>query len=247
MLLDKKLLVETDCAESFVFRDVWRLLLVDFIAKLAGELVYQYSPGNYNLLIAVALLGRLFFFFYLLHTIGRLRQGYRLTGIGKEFSFAWLILAIVLYCISLPLFFYLGGLNHSLLAVVYSWFGLVYEAHLQTAVYYLLSEEIHTVSKLALLFFAVIGAPVLEELLFRGVIYQALRANFSMIFSALLSGLLFALFHFEIQTILPLAMLGLLLAVIREKSASLILVMIIHSLHNVFMLYKVYAGARTII
>jgi membrane protease YdiL (CAAX protease family) len=77
-----------------------------------------------------------------------------------------------------------------------------------------------------------VAAPIVEETVFRGVLYRWLRSNLSMTPAMLLSGAVFALFHFIPILFLPLAGLGALLAWIYERSGSLWPGVIVHGLFN---------------
>lgn len=73
---------------------------------------------------------------------------------------------------------------------------------------------------------------IVEELLFRGIIFQGLRRKFSATSAVLLTALLFALMHQSItQFIYPL-LLGIVLCVVMEKTGNLIYPMLIHLFNN---------------
>jgi membrane protease YdiL (CAAX protease family) len=73
--------------------------------------------------------------------------------------------------------------------------------------------------------------PVMEEFLFRGVLYGGLRARFPAWAAILVSGVIFGLLH-DWAAVLPITALGFLLGFIREWTRSLVPVMIVHALHN---------------
>lgn len=75
-------------------------------------------------------------------------------------------------------------------------------------------------------------APVTEELIFRGVILDGLRANYKLQTSILVSALLFAIVHVHPYLMINAFLLGLLFALIRLRTGSLLLCMIIHGLYN---------------
>lgn len=83
----------------------------------------------------------------------------------------------------------------------------------------------------ALLLFAITPA-VCEEVLFRGLILRALLKRFAPGISVILVSLLFGLFHFSTDRLLPTATLGLLLALLAWRSGSLWPSMIVHALNN---------------
>lgn len=84
---------------------------------------------------------------------------------------------------------------------------------------------------------AVVLAPIIEEIFFRGVLYCGLRSRMGMWGAAVFSGLLFASIHPTLPTgFLPIMALGIVLAVLREKTGSLYPCMVSHALNNGIML-----------
>lgn len=83
---------------------------------------------------------------------------------------------------------------------------------------------------------AVIAAPVIEETFFRGALYGALRARMSVWGAAVLSAAMFAAIHPLPGHFLPIMVIGTVLALLREKTGSLLPSMICHGLYNGIML-----------
>lgn len=73
---------------------------------------------------------------------------------------------------------------------------------------------------------------ICEELLFRGIIFQGLKENFSKPISIVLSALIFALVHQSIQQFIYPFLLGLLLAFVFDKTNNLIYSILIHMFNN---------------
>ena len=79
----------------------------------------------------------------------------------------------------------------------------------------------------------VIGiAPPVEEFFFRGFLYQALRNRTGVWGGALLSGLIFGAIHFKPEFLVPLAILGVILALLFEKTDSLWPCIAVHAFNN---------------
>lgn len=78
----------------------------------------------------------------------------------------------------------------------------------------------------------VILAPIIEELLFRGLIYTKLRANYGASSTIIVSSIIFAGFHLELQIFLPLFILGCIIGYIYEKSDSLWVPILFHLINN---------------
>ena len=79
----------------------------------------------------------------------------------------------------------------------------------------------------------VIGiAPVVEEFFFRGFLYQAFRNGVGVWGAAAASGLIFGVIHFKPEFFIPLAGLGVLLALLFEKTNSLWPCIAVHATNN---------------
>jgi hypothetical protein len=78
----------------------------------------------------------------------------------------------------------------------------------------------------------VLFMPIIEEIIFRGVIYNGARSVFSGWGAGLFSSVMFAAVHFDILYLLPLFAMGLALCYLREKTKSLYLPIVLHSLNN---------------
>lgn len=81
-------------------------------------------------------------------------------------------------------------------------------------------------------FFIIIIAPFLEEIFFRGFIYRTLTKIWPIWLSSIIGAALFALFHFEFQSIIPLFFLGLILNYNYQRTNSLWTSVAFHALNN---------------
>lgn len=91
-----------------------------------------------------------------------------------------------------------------------------------------------TAALIGVTFIVCVCAPLAEEFLFRGYIFGALRSN-GLWVAALLTGLMFGLVHVlgsPIAFILPLALLGAGLCLLREKTGSLYPGIALHCVNN---------------
>lgn len=96
---------------------------------------------------------------------------------------------------------------------------------------------------------AALLAPVIEELFFRGFFYSALRARIGVWPAILASGVLFALVHFNLWLFVPVALIGVILAYLYERTGSLGPPIVLHALNNlssILALYLVGATGRPI-
>ncbi len=85
----------------------------------------------------------------------------------------------------------------------------------------------------------VIIAPVVEELIFRGVIMHGLMRNYSKTTSVVVSGLLFALFHLNPWQFPATFVLGLLLGWLMIRTHNIGLAIIGHALNNLLVLLSI--------
>ena len=68
---------------------------------------------------------------------------------------------------------------------------------------------------------AIIFAPITEELIFRGYLYPVVKKFTDRWFASIFSGVLFGVIHFNVMALPMLALMGVILAVIYERSGSL--------------------------
>jgi tetratricopeptide (TPR) repeat protein len=78
----------------------------------------------------------------------------------------------------------------------------------------------------------VIVGPIVEEILFRGLIYAALERRLGISGAIVISSLLFALVHLQVVYFIPIFCLGLVLGWARSRTNSLGLPILIHILNN---------------
>lgn len=75
--------------------------------------------------------------------------------------------------------------------------------------------------KITLAFTAVICAPFIEELGFRGYLYPLLKKFSGPVFSCIITSLLFGIVHMNLVMLLPLSLLGVLLVITYERTRSI--------------------------
>ena len=97
---------------------------------------------------------------------------------------------------------------------------------------------------------AVLLAPIAEELLFRGLLYRALRRRRSVAVAAVVSAVLFAVVHLDVAVTQPLALVGLtlvgvVLAVVYERTGSLLVPVAAHAGYNGTALVLAIAAQRS--
>jgi membrane protease YdiL (CAAX protease family) len=79
---------------------------------------------------------------------------------------------------------------------------------------------------------AVLAAPVVEEILFRGILYPTLKRTRKPWLAAISTSLLFGAFHLNLMSFLPLSIFSLLLIYLYEKNGSLLPSILAHATFN---------------
>lgn len=90
------------------------------------------------------------------------------------------------------------------------------------------------------IFRVVLLAPVVEELIFRGIIFSGFQRNYHAFWAIFFSALLFALFHLNPWQFGPTFLLGLILGWARLRTGSLLAAIFTHALHNGMIFLIVY-------
>ena len=96
------------------------------------------------------------------------------------------------------------------------------------------------------LFFVIGVAAVIpsfvEELLFRGVIQRTMERMFQPLVAAIITGIIFGVFHLDPFNVVPLIVIGCFLGLLRFRSKSIILPIGAHFLNNLAAVIAVYLG-----
>jgi membrane protease YdiL (CAAX protease family) len=77
-----------------------------------------------------------------------------------------------------------------------------------------------------------VGAPLMEELIFRGVIFSVAARYFHPVYAVAASSLLFGVIHNNLLSLIPLTVLGAFLAEAYRRTRSLAVPMLMHSAFN---------------
>lgn len=90
----------------------------------------------------------------------------------------------------------------------------------------------------------VIFAPFVEELFFRGFLFQGFRQKYGWVAGAFLSSIIFGLAHLDLVAFIPTSILGFLLAYMYHRSNSVWPGIILHVLVNALGLCAAYAATQ---
>jgi uncharacterized protein len=107
-------------------------------------------------------------------------------------------------------------------------------------------RDLDVTSFLAMFLVGAIGAPLAEELYFRGYVFAAYLREKGPVVAYLLSGLVFAGLHLNREALLPIFVLGIMLAWMYHRSNSIILPITAHAFNNGLAFLIFYFGPRTI-
>ena len=144
--------------------------------------------------------------------------------IGRPAFQLWLSPALFGMAFVLPAF----GLHYISQTVLAQ---LGHEPVVQEAVQMVMATE-HPVEVGLQVVSVVIMAPIAEELLFRGILYNTIKHTGYPLAGMIISAALFALVHGSLALTLPLFVMGLALAWVYEKSGSIIAPMVMHATFN---------------
>ncbi len=179
------------------------------------------------------------FFSYLIH-----RKVFDYLKLNTRFTWAQLILSVLLIYVSLPLLGILGNLNQQMvlpefLSGIESWMKNAEESASRQIMVFL---NVQSVGAILFNFFMIALIPAIgEELLFRGVLIRFFKKCFSKIHIAVIvSAVLFSAFHFQFYGFLPRFFLGLVLGYAFVFTSSLWIPIILHFLNNATVLFVHY-------
>jgi len=91
-----------------------------------------------------------------------------------------------------------------------------------------------------LVLMAVIVAPIVEEIIFRGCIYRFLKSQTTLLGAQVISGSFFAMLHGNLLSFVPLVIVGVLLARVYEKTGNLAVAIWFHAFFNAFSLTMLF-------
>ena len=90
--------------------------------------------------------------------------------------------------------------------------------------------------------YALVVAPVLEEFLFRGILFRAMKRSFGVVPAVVISSILFGLVHQNVLSFIPLTFLGIILSLSYERTGDLRTCIFIHAFFNGFMVFSILVG-----
>jgi hypothetical protein len=98
--------------------------------------------------------------------------------------------------------------------------------------------------QLALALGACVGAPLVEEFLFRGVIYKSLKELTNKWFALIFSAMLFGVIHMHLPSFPALCLLGFFFALAYEVTGTLVVPILMHSIFNTVQVCVAIYGSK---
>ncbi len=146
--------------------------------------------------------------------------GFRFSGLSRALLFAAIVTLVVL-----PIALSLGQLSAKLLTIFHQ------PVKLQQAV-----ESLQSAVSISERFYfgiaAIVVAPFVEEVIFRGILYPAIKQRGFPRFALWGTSIFFAATHANMMTLLPLTFLALILTLLYETTNNLLAPLATHSLFN---------------
>lgn len=163
------------------------------------------------------------------------RYGEKLVSLGLSLKnfFRNILYGIVGYIAAVPIL--LGTLL--VIVLIINLTGYVPEK--QPVVELFLKEKDATFLIYSSIFASAVG-PLIEELFFRGFMYNACKRYIGILPAALVTSTVFASLHANVVAFVPITVLGMTLAYIYEKTGTLVASITVHMTHNMCMLGLVF-------
>lgn len=190
----------------------------------------------------VILKGLLILFIYLLQILGMLFPLWffiirRYKSEIREFGFHWIGLKKTILWILGSYIFYIG-LGILIIMIFFSLGIDKFGFEPQRSIFEIFGRDPFGI--MVAIFVAIIIAPFVEELFFRGFMLQTLAKRISPFWGVLLTALIFAAVHFEFQSIMPLLILSFILNILYIRTRSIWPGIIFHMFNNSVSFIAIY-------
>lgn len=110
----------------------------------------------------------------------------------------------------------------------------------QQVVDMVMNNSSDSISRILFALAIVVLAPIIEETLFRGFLFHALMRRMPWGVAAVISAICFGLIHAQLSTILPITLLGLMLAILTYRNRSIIPAIWAHAIFNGMQILSLY-------
>ncbi len=188
---------------------------------------------NFRMIVNSSILDTLAVIFILYFTVGQYRENMISLGISVKNFFKNVFYGIVGYVATVPI-----------LVVVLLIIALIihitkYVPEKQPIVDLFLKEDNAPFLIYTSIFTMIIG-PIIEELFFRGFMYNAFKKTIGIFWAMLFTSAVFAALHTNMVGFFPILVLGLLLVYLYEKTGTIVSSVTVHIMHNLTMVFFVF-------
>jgi CAAX protease family protein len=154
-----------------------------------------------------------------------------------DFGFYWPGTKKVVFWVIFGYLFYLG--LSTFILMIFSTFGIGFVGfEAQKSIFDIFGHEPFGVSIAILI--AIIIAPFIEEIFFRGFILQVLAKTIGVFWGSVITAFIFAAVHFEFQSIMPLLILSFVLNTLYIKTKSIWTGIVFHIFNNTITLLVLF-------
>lgn len=222
---------------KWLIKDVFNVFVATFIIEFSLVIILQLI--NVGELISgineiPVLRGFSLFLIYLLQVAGMLIPLWyfvirKYASTYADFSFEWIGSVKTLLWVLVSYIFYIG--LSIFMIMLFSTLGIdIFGFEPQRSLFDVFGRDVAGFSFAFII--AVVIAPFVEELFFRGFVLQTLAKKISPFWGVVLTALIFASVHFEFQSIMPLLILSVVLNVLYVKTKSIWPGIVFHVMNN---------------
>lgn len=208
----------------------YMLLMIESFLALSFPIV---SNGNFRMILNSSILDTLTVVFIIYFAVVEYKESIATLGLSLKNFVNNVFYGIVGYLATVPV----------LLAVVIATAVVVTALKYtppQQAVVQVFMKEQDVRFLVFTSFFAAVAGPIIEELFFRGFMYNALKKSIPVFWAMFISAAAFAALHAHAVGFLPILVIGMLLAYLYEKTGTIVASVTVHILHNASMVGFVF-------
>ena len=217
----------------FLFFGYCLLIIEAFLARVFPVV----KDDNFRMILNSSILDSLTVFLILYYTVGQYKEKLSSLGLTLKNFTRNVFYGIAGYVAAVPV---LVGI----LLVIAFLAGIFKYVPEKQAVVELFLKEKNAPLLVYTSLFAAIAGPVIEELFFRGFMYNACRKYVGIFWATIISAATFAGLHAHAVGFFPIMVLGILLAYLYEKTGTLVSSITVHMIHNLGMVGMVFLVKR---
>ena len=229
---------------AYMFRDIFAWMAENPNAEMTSEVIQQFTENATNYLYSVAMIITLIrscilvpVFFILMHLDTRRDKKLEKHVEFKPYNLLWLLILVPIGIASC-----LGFNNFVSMMVDWMQSGidaLGIEYDLMSG-FNDTSEVLYSGGIVLQLAVTCIGAPLVEETLFRGLVYKRLRGIMNVTPAMIISSVLFGIIHGNIVQFIYATLVGFICAYVYEKFKTLSAPVLVHASANIFSVFLTF-------